>query len=90
MDTFLYPSLDTRQVMSEEGKVQFREDPALLRFVRARGLNPNDVARQAFTAEVAKMRSDDWLARLRELQKGMRSWKPGDMAQAVRESRNEH
>lgn len=53
-------------------KVQFREDPALLEFVKSRGLNPNEVARAAFEAEVRRMKADNWLERIRELQKNMK------------------
>lgn len=71
-------------------KVQFREDPATLQWVIDRGLNPNELARQAFEAEVKRMKGDDWLARLRELQKHMKPVSTEDIVRAVRESREEH
>ena len=58
--------------LPELDKAQFRTDPALLKAIRARGLNPNDVAREAFEAEARRMLSDDWLSRLREVQKRMK------------------
>lgn len=76
-------------VVPDLDKAQFRTDPALLRAIRAQGLNPNEVARQAFEAEARRLISSDWLARLRDLQKGMKPWKPGDMARAVRAGRDE-
>jgi hypothetical protein len=51
--------------MGVEAKVQFREDPELLRYVEARGLNPNEVAKHAFEAEVQRMRTSDSWARIR-------------------------
>lgn len=45
-------------------KIQFREDQETLRFLEARGLNPNEVARQAFEAEVRRMKVDDKFDRL--------------------------
>ncbi len=71
-------------------KIQFREDPALLDFVQGRGLNPNEVAKRAFEAEVQRMKSDDWFAKMRELQKHMKPISKEDLVRAVRESRDEH
>lgn len=70
--------------------MQFREDPALLDFLLKKGLNPNELARKAFAAEVQRIKGDEWLARLRELQKGMRAVSTDDIVRAVRESRDEH
>lgn len=89
MDTSLYPQLYTCDV-AELDKAQFRTDPKFIRAVRERGLNPNDFARQVFEQEARKILADDWLARLRELQKKMKPWKPEEMARAVREARDEH
>ena len=69
-------------------KVQFREDPGVLEFVKARGLNPNEVARKAFEAEVRRMKGDDWLSRLRQLQKGMRPFAVEDVVRDIRELRD--
>lgn len=46
-------------------KVQFREDPDLLRYLTSRGLSPNEVAKRAFEAEVRRMRAAEWGDRLR-------------------------
>ncbi|MEK6974753.1 MAG: hypothetical protein AABY18_00260 [Candidatus Thermoplasmatota archaeon] len=76
--------------MAETDKAQFRTDPKLIAAVRARGLNPNDVARKAFEEEANRILGDDFLARLRQLQKGFAPWPKGGMARAVRESRDDH
>jgi len=38
-------------------RVQFREDEAIVGFVTALGLNPNEVARDAFRAEARRLRA---------------------------------
>lgn len=69
-------------------KIQFREDPELIAFVASRGLNPNEVARQAFEQEVRRMKGEDWLSRLREMQKTWKPW-PATGAEMARESRRD-
>ena len=66
------------------GRVQFRESEADLAYVKARGLNPNDLARDLFQAEVRRMRAEERHARL----EGMRvDMPPGGGAGMVREDR---
>lgn len=67
-----------------DAKVQFREDPEVLRYVEARGLNPNEVAKRAFEAEVRRMKVDESWARIRaaNIRLGGRS-----VAEDVREDR---
>lgn len=46
-------------------RVQFREDEDVLAYVEAQGLNPNELARRLFEAEVRRMRVAEKFARLR-------------------------
>lgn len=48
-------------------RVQFRADETELAYLRAKGLNPNDLARDAFRAEVRRMQAEDRHARLRSM-----------------------
>lgn len=64
-------------------KIQFREDEELLAYVQSKGLNPNEVAREAFEAEVRRMKADDKYDRLAKL--GLRFSK--DPTESVREDR---
>jgi hypothetical protein len=38
-------------------KVQFREDADVLAFVESQGVNPNELARELFEAEVRRMKA---------------------------------
>lgn len=67
-------------------KVQFRIDAPFVDFLQARGLNPNEVARRAFEAEVRRMRAQDAQERLRRLNVAF----TGDAAALVREERESH
>lgn len=67
------------------GRVQFREDEEALTYVRTRGLNPNDLAKRLFEAEVRRMRAEDRHARLQEMQVRMPA---GGGAEMVREDRD--
>jgi hypothetical protein len=68
------------------GRVQFRESQETLDYLRARGLNPNDLARDLFEAEVRRMRADDRHAKLQTMQARM---PPGGGAAMVREDRED-
>lgn len=46
-------------------KVQFREDEETLAFVTSLGLNPNEVAREAFVKEVRRLRAEAKARKLR-------------------------
>lgn len=48
-------------------RVQFRTSQEVLSYLRGRGVNPNDLARDLFDAEVRRLRAEDRLARLRSL-----------------------
>ena len=62
----MYPGIGYSCVsMAESGRVQFREDPAVLAYLEKRGLNPNELARSAFEAEVRRIRAKEKFARLR-------------------------
>ena len=66
------------------GRVQFRADRETLDYLRAKGANPNEVAKALFEAEVRRMRAEDRHARLQ----GMRAqMPPGGGAAMVREDR---
>jgi hypothetical protein len=56
----------------------------VLRYVEARGLNPNEVAKRAFEAEVRRMRTADHWARIR----GARIHLGRSTADDVREDRD--
>lgn len=47
-------------------RVQFREDAETLAYLVARGLNPNELARAAFQAEVRRLRARESWSRLRK------------------------
>lgn len=47
--------------------VQFRYDPAGLQFLRNNGLAPNEVAREAFRAEMRRLEALDQMEQLRQL-----------------------
>lgn len=66
-------------------RVQFREDPDVVAFVEARGLNPNEVAKLAFEAEVRRIKAREARARLRALKLPAL-----DTAADVRALRDEH
>lgn len=66
------------------GRVQFRESQDTLDYLRARGVNPNDLARELFEAEVRRMRAEERHARLQQMQVHM---PPGGGAAMVREDR---
>ena len=66
------------------GRVQFREAEDDLAYVRARGLSPNELARDLFQAEVRRMRAEDRHARLQAMRVDM---PPGGGAAMVREDR---
>ena len=51
--------------MAESGRVQFREDPAVLAYLEQRGVNPNELARTAFEAEVRRIRAKEKFEKLR-------------------------
>lgn len=46
-------------------RVQFREDEETLAFVTSLGLNPNEVAREAFVKEVRRLRAEAKVKKLR-------------------------
>ncbi|HLE98140.1 MAG TPA: hypothetical protein VI997_12280 [Candidatus Thermoplasmatota archaeon] len=48
-------------------RVQFREDEATVAFVASLGLNPNEVAREAFEREVRRLRMRRKWEKLRSL-----------------------
>lgn len=67
-------------------RVQFREDEEVVQFVESRGINPNDLAKRLFEAEVRRMRAE---ARLQEIRRrGIRLPRPA--AEMVRDERESH
>lgn len=48
-------------------RVQFREDADVVAYVEAEGLNPNEVAKRAFEAEVRRMKAKKAREALRKL-----------------------
>ncbi|MBI2079095.1 MAG: hypothetical protein HYT80_12160 [Euryarchaeota archaeon] len=47
--------------------VQFREDVSDIEFLRSKGINPNDFARQAFEDALRVIRAQERYEKLREL-----------------------
>lgn len=80
VDTLLYPEHVYTLV---SGRVQFREDDDVIAFVEDQGINPNDLARRLFEAEVRQMRSKERMRRLQD--RGIELPRPS--AEAVREDR---
>lgn len=66
------------------GLVQFREDDAVLNFLRAQGLNPNQLSRELLEARVRRLRSQ---ARMRALE--AMSADLGDVVTLVRDERED-
>lgn len=69
------------------GRVQFREDEDVIAYVAGLGLNPNDVARAAFEAEVRRLRAREKVKKLRSFNIRLA---PGEAARLVREDRDSH
>lgn len=68
-------------------RVQFREDEDVIAFVESLGLNPNEVAREAWAAQVRKLRTRAKHEKLRKLSIKL---PPGEAARLVREDRDSH
>lgn len=51
--------------MDVADRVQFREDEETLAFVASLGLNPNELAREAFVKEVRRLRAEAKARKLR-------------------------
>lgn len=65
------------------GRVQFREDEDILSFVESQGLNPNELARRLFEAEVRRLRAEARMDRLQDRDIEL----PRRTAEAIREDR---
>lgn len=63
--------------------VQFREDAEVTAFLRARGLNPNEFARDAFERAYRRLVQEDAALRLSKVQARL----PKRAAEVVREER---
>lgn len=79
----MYPDVDTMAVT----RVQFREDDALVAWVVAQGLNPNEFAKQAFEDQVRRLRVKAKFERLRSFKIDA---PPGSAARWIREDRDSH
>lgn len=66
--------------------VQFREDPAVIAFLRKKGLKASEVAKRAFAREVRALRAADLAAELASL--NLRPLPAGEAARIVREARD--
>jgi len=69
------------------GRVQFREDEDVIAYVEGLGLNPNEVAREAFEREVRRLRAEAKVKKLRSFNIRL---EPGEAARLVREDRDSH
>lgn len=67
--------------------VQFRFDPAGLAFLQEQGLNPNQVAREAFAGTLRRMQAEARLERIQELTRGAALSRPAE--DIIREMRDE-
>lgn len=81
MDTLLYPGAYPVRV----AKVQFRVSDEAVEYLAKAGLNPNEVAREAFEREVRTRRAATRLGRLRAL--GI-TFDGRDAAALIREDRD--
>jgi hypothetical protein len=68
------------------GVVQFREDGALLAYLRKRGLNPNEFAREALERAYRRLRMEEANRRLEKFAFRL----PKSAAELVREDRDSH
>ena len=68
-------------------RVQFREDEDVIAYVEGLGLNPNEVAREAFEREVRRLRAEAKVKKLRSFKIRLA---PGEAARLVREDRDSH
>lgn len=73
--------------MDVTGRVQFREDEGIIAFVEKLGLNPNEVAREAFEREVRRLKAEEKVKKLRSYTIRLA---PGEAARLVREDRDSH
>lgn len=64
--------------------VQFREDSEALAYLRGRGVNPNEFAREAFEANLRKIRAQETAEKLSEVQADL----PRPVAEIIREARD--
>jgi hypothetical protein len=65
--------------------VQFREDAALVEFVKSKGLKPGELAKAAFEKEIRRLRAAEHARAIEELNVKVPK---GLAAKAVRESRD--
>lgn len=77
----MYPHVDTTSVT----RIQFREDDALVAWVAAQGLNPNDFAKQAFENEARRLRVKLKFERLKGFKVDL---PPGEATRWIREDRD--
>ena len=66
-------------------RVQFREDPKVVAYVAARGVNPNELARRAFEEAVRRMKVDETWSAIQDL--GLR-FDADEVTRAIREDRD--
>lgn len=64
--------------------VQFREDPDALAYLRDRGINPNEFAREAFEANLRRLKAEEKVERLESLQIDL----PRPVVDLIREDRD--
>lgn len=66
--------------------VQFREDEAIVDFLRGKGINPNEFGRQAFEAAVRRMRAEEKMKALSKIQAKLDK----SPEEIIREERDSH
>lgn len=64
--------------------VQFRKDAESLAFLRERGVNPNEFAREAFEANLRRMRAEETAEELGAVQADL----PQPIEEIIREARD--
>lgn len=70
------------------GVVQFREDEAELAFLRAHGVNPNELAREAFEHALRVVHAKVRAERIREFRQMIRIPEDVDITALIREDRD--
>lgn len=67
-----------------ENRIQFRANEDLLDYLRDRGINPNEFARETFKAKVRRIRAQETAEKLAEVQADL----PRPVEEIVREDRD--
>lgn len=67
-------------------RIQFREDEESVSWLKERGINPNELARDLLEAEICRLRAKEWAEKI----KAMKINLPRPAALIIREERESH